>query len=191
MTVRLAEADWTIRYTLDGSDPHRGGQTAHGPIRVDQTGTLRVIGISLDGRKHSREALTCYTIQAPLPATTPGKEPGLTLRAYGGVDMKHGLTKWLADIQGDAGKPVAEAAVSALGETADLLRRATGKTNALTYTGTLTVPETLVYEFEILWRGGLFFPRAGKPLEAIGRRSPGIAAVSVPLEKGSHPVLMV
>jgi hypothetical protein len=99
VAVRLTEADWTVRYTLDGSDPHKAGQKARGPIRVETTCTLRVIGVSPDGKRQSRENLSRFTIQAPLPATAPGIRPGLTLRAYAGVNLKHGLTRWLADVQ--------------------------------------------------------------------------------------------
>ena len=190
VVVRLTEADWTVRYTLDGSDPHKTGQKARGPIRVETTCTLRVIGVSPDGKRQSRENLSRFTIQALLPATAPGIRPGLMLRAYEGVNLKHGLTRWLADVQEGRAKPVAEAAVFAPGETAELLKSAAA-TNVLTYTGTLTVPESRVFEFEILWRGGLYFPEAGRPVEAIGHKSPGAAALRVPLEEGSHPILLL
>lgn len=190
VTARPAEADWTIRYTLDGSDSHKAGQTAKGPIHVDKSCWLRVIGIAPDGKKQSRETLMRYTIQAPLPATTLGKEPGLTLRAYEGSLGKN-LKDYLADIQKGARKPVAEAVVAGLGESAALLKKADDKTGTLAYTGTLTVPETRVYEFELEWAGGLFFPEHGKPWNEVGRQSHTIATVSVPLEKGSHPILML
>jgi hypothetical protein len=190
VTVRLAEADWTIRYTLDGSDPHQDGRTARGPIHLDSSCWLRVIGVSPDGKNQSRETLVRYTIQAPLPATPPGKKSGLMLRAYEGTPGKN-LERFLADIQKGVKKPTAEVAVTALGETAAVLEKSTDRIGTLTYSGALSVPETGVYEFEMAWRGGLFFPQAGKPLDTVGRKSPGIGTVTVPLEKGSHPILLL
>ena len=190
MTARLKDADWTIRYTLDGSDPHVGGQTTRGTIHIDKTCWLRVIGISPDGKKQSRETLTRYFIQQPLPATAAGTESGLTLRAYEGGPVKR-FKEYLADVQSGAKTPLAEAVVSGPGENAALLKKVGDKTVTLIYTGTLTVPETRVYEFELEWAGGLFFPESGKSLDETGRKSQGVAAVSVPLEKGSHPILLV
>jgi hypothetical protein len=80
--VSLPQAGWTIRYTLDGSDPHKGGETTTGAIRISKTSWLRVIGVSPDGKQQSRENLQRYTIQSPWPATPQGGQPGLLFRAY-------------------------------------------------------------------------------------------------------------
>jgi hypothetical protein len=141
VTVTLAEANWNIRYTVDGADPHRGGETTRGSIHVGTTCWLRVIGISNDGNKQTREALARYIIQKPLAAKPAGTEPGLSVRVYRGVPGKQ-LKNYLDEIQTGKKKELASTVVSGLGETAQILKQITDATATVVYTGTLTVPET-------------------------------------------------
>ncbi len=112
------------------------------------------------------------------------------LRAYEGNPGKN-LEGFLAEIQKGARKPIAEGAVTGLNETGAVLEKVNARIGALTWSGTLTVPETGVWEFEVDCRGGLFFPQPDGSLEMIGRTFPSIGTVVVALEKGSHPILLL
>ena len=186
VTPKLAEPGWAVRYTLDGSDPHRAGQAAQGPICVSDSCWLRVIGIAPDGQRQSRETLARFTIQPPFAATAPVPQPGLLLRCYEGAAGRAAVR-----LQEGEKQPIVEVHVSTLGLTRELLAQATGRDLAWVYTGTLTVPETRVYDFEMDWIGGLYFPVADKPVKTVGRRAYGIATLSLSLEKGSHPIQLL
>lgn len=192
MTVGLLESGWTIRYTLDGSDPHKGGQTSAGPLRISKTSWLRVIGVSPDGKQQSRENLQRYTIPPPWPATTPGNEPGLTLRAYGlGMGGRTPVQDSIDKIQKGSVSALAEAVVSDLGEAAEPITRFADQSRFFLYTGTITIPETGVCEFEVNGCDGLFFPQRNKPWKEIGRSfAAGIGTYQIHLEKGSHQIMV-
>jgi hypothetical protein len=71
----------------------------------------------------------------------------------------------IGKIQKGSASALAEAVVSRLGEAAEPLAKVADRTRFLLYTGTITVPETAVYEFEVSDCNGVFFSAAGQAVE--------------------------
>jgi len=188
VTITLPKTGWTIRFTLDGSDPHKGGRTSSGSIHISETSCLRVIGISPDGKQQSRETLLRYVIQAPLPAIEAGTKPGLELRAYDKTHQHYMDVVVRPIAKGELKPSLENVTVARPGESGVVADQILGK--SVFYIGSMSVPETRVYDFELLY--GAFWPSDFKALgQPLVEGQGPISAFSLSLSKGAHPLVIL
>ncbi|MBR4390932.1 MAG: chitobiase/beta-hexosaminidase C-terminal domain-containing protein [Bacteroidales bacterium] len=87
VSIQCATAGASIYYTLDGGTPTTGSLLYSGPFTVNETTTVKAIGVK-DGFQNSAVATTTYTIQEPTTTTaiTIAEARALALNEYAQVE---------------------------------------------------------------------------------------------------------